>query len=203
MSSRIGKDIPSDFTRAFVPADADLGDPGQVEALFGELAKDVPSKPADLERWLLNWSELSAAIQEEEAIRYIRMTCQTDDPEREAAYLHFVEKVDPTIKPLNHQLAKAFLDSPASAELDRDRYFVLVRELRNRVEIYRDENVGLQTDEEKLSQLYQKITGAMTVEHDGEERTLQQMAPYFELPDRSVRKEAWEKVSSRRLEARE
>jgi len=203
MGCRIGRDVPSEFKREFVPDDADPGDPEQVEKLYHELYERNTATRDDIEDWLHDWSELESAVQQEEAIRFIRMTCKTDDPEREAEFLHFVENVSPRIKPLRHMLMEKFLASPAADELDRDRYGVLIRDLKNRVEIFREENVPLQTQEEKLSQKYQKITGAMTVMHEGKEQTLPQMAKYLELRERDARKEAWEKVAARRLADKE
>ena len=187
MEARIGKGLSCDYPRIFVPADADLGDPAVVEKLYLELEKPSLDTPERLEAWLLKWSELSAAVSEEGSIRYIKMTCQTDDPEREAAFLHFVENVSPRIKPLSDRLSRKMLAAKGLAGLDPDRYFVFIRDLKNDVEIYRDQNVPLQTEEEKLSQQYQKLTGAMTVQFEGEERTLQQMAPFYEVADRAVR----------------
>ena len=40
---------------------------------------------------------------------------------------------------------------------------------------FREANVPLQTEDSKLSQQYQKICGAMTVMHDGEEKTLRDL----------------------------
>ena len=200
--AKIGKDVAAEFARTFVPEDADLGDADQVESLFNALEEEKPATAPELESWLLKWGELAAAIREEEAVRYIRMTCQTDDPEREKAFLHFVEKVAPRIKPRQHRLAEKFLESPGIKDLPAERYRVLIRDLDNEVKLFRDENVPLQTEEEKLSQEYQKTTGAMTVEHEGREQTLQQMSRYLELPDRDVRKQAWEKVTGRRLQDR-
>ncbi len=196
----ITEKVEPGFERSFVPEQADLGDPDQVALLFEGLLNEDIGSPRSIEDWLLKWSELYAAISQEGALRYIRMTCQTDDREREAAFLQFIEEVEPKIKPLNHKLANKLLASPGLKDLDRDRYFVLLRDLENETSLFRQENIPLQTRDEKLSQNYQKITGAMTVEHEGAEQTLQQMAWYLELPDREQRKDAWEKVVNRRLD---
>src|SRR5881409_3563271 len=93
--------LPAHSPRRFVPATVDLGEWPQIASLFDELetrAAQCKSVP-DLERWLLDWSELGAALDEESSRRYIAMTCHTDDPEAEQAYLHFVEKIDPQLKP--------------------------------------------------------------------------------------------------------
>ena len=70
---------------------------------------------ADLERWLLDWSELSAALDEESSQRYIAMTCHTDNAEAEKAYLHFVENIEPQLKPRQFELAKLCIAHPLRA----------------------------------------------------------------------------------------
>ena len=65
--------------------------------------------------------------------------------------------------------------------------------------MFRPENVPLETQEAKLSQQYQKITGSLMVQFRGAEHTLVQMGRYLEEPDRDTRKEAWEPVANRRL----
>jgi oligoendopeptidase F len=69
--------------------------------------------------------------------------------------------------------------------------------------LYRDENVPLLTEQTKLAQEYQQTCGAMTVEFDGQERTMQQMAVYAEEVDRGLRQRAWEAATARRLQDRE
>ncbi|MGC9328373.1 MAG: M3 family oligoendopeptidase, partial [Candidatus Hinthialibacter sp.] len=51
-------------------------------------------------------------------------------------------------------------------------------------------------------QAYQKLCGAMTVEFDGREQTMPQMAKYQEETDRARRREAWELTANRRLQDR-
>ena len=64
---------------------------------------------AALERWLLDWSELNAALDEESSRRYIAMTCHTDNADAEKAYLHFVENVEPQLKPRQFALEKIYI----------------------------------------------------------------------------------------------
>ena len=61
----------------------------------------------------------------------------------------------------------------------------------------------LETEEAKLSQQYQKLSGSLTVQFRGEEKTLVQMGRYLEEPDRALRQEAWELVANRRLQEAE
>ncbi len=192
-----------DFPRTFVPIDADLGNWDHIEPLFQQLLDRDIGSPADLEQWLLDDSELMACISEERSERYIAMTCDTADEEKEQAYLHFLENIAPRAKPYVHKLNEKYVADEHRAALDMQRYGVLDREIEAEISIFREDNIPLQTEVAKLAQQYQKVTGAMTVQHEGEERTLPMMAKYLEEPDRRVRQEAWELVAGRRLQDRD
>ncbi len=195
--------LPREFPRSFLPPRVDWTDLSHLESLFDGLQKRPIDTKDDLERWLGDTSEFSAAVLEERGIRYIRMTCQTDDPGREKAFLEFIENIEPRFKLRFFQLQERFIETPARKLLPLDRYFVLDRKIENSVRIFREENVELEKQETKLSQRYQKIVGAMTVLYEGRERTLQQMARYLEQPDRHIRQETWESSTGRRLKDRD
>lgn len=197
--------VPTHRPRRFVPAGLDLGDWNQIAPLFDKLEARVPqcATAAELERWLLDWSELSAALDEEGSRRYIAMTCHTDNPEAEKAYLDFVEKIEPQLKPRQFQLEQLYVRHPARSKLPQLRYQVFDRDTQVHVELFRPENVPLETEEAKLSQQYQKLSGSLTVRFRGEEKTLVQMGRYQEELDRALRQEAWELVANRRLQEAE
>lgn len=191
--------------RKFIPSVIDLGDWPQIAPLFDRLEQRAAQcrSAAELERWLLEWSELTAALDEESSCRYIAMTCHTDNADAEKAYLHFVENVEPQLKPRQFALEKIYVAHPQREKLPQPRFQVLDRDVKNRVELFRPENVPLETGEAKLSQQYQKLSGSLTVKFRGEEKTLVQMARYLEEPDRPLRREAWELVAQRRLQEAE
>ncbi|MCL4787111.1 MAG: M3 family oligoendopeptidase [Verrucomicrobia bacterium] len=197
--------LPAYKPRRFVPAQINLGEWTQIEPLFDLLEARAPQCAGvpELERWLLDWSELNAALDEEASRRYIAMTCHTDDAEAENAYLHFVEHIEPQAKPRQFRLEKIFMSHPLRAQLPVPRYEVFVRDTRNHVELFREENVPLETEEAKLTQQYQKLSGSLTVQFRGEEKTLVQMGKFLEEPDRALRQETWELVAERRLRERE
>jgi oligoendopeptidase F len=197
--------LPPLKPRRFVPPGTALGNWTAVEPFFDQLQVHLNgiSDPTSLEQWVLDWSELSAALEEESTRKYIAMTCHTDNEEAEKAYLHFVEEVEPRIKPRQFALTRAFADHPAAAKLPEHRYDVLRRDLKTQADLFRPENVPLETKEARLGQQYQKLTGSLTVKFHGEEKTLVQMGRYLEEPDRALRQQAWELVAARRLRERE
>ncbi|HKX62479.1 MAG TPA: M3 family oligoendopeptidase [Verrucomicrobiae bacterium] len=188
--------------RKFVPTSLDFGDWSQIEPLFDRLENEAArcATAAALEKWLLDWGEFSAALDEEASCRYIAMTCHTDDESAKQAYLHFVEAIEPKLKPRQFHLSKLFLEHPLREQLPTERYLVFDRDTRVQVELYRDENVPLETEEAKLGQQYQELTGSLTVQFRGEEKTLPQMARFLEEPDRALRQDAWETAAHRRLQ---
>ena len=194
--------LPAHQPRTFVPSAIDLGDWAQLAPLFDTLETRAPQCPsaAALERWLLDWSELNAALDEESAKRYIAMSCHTDNAEAEKTYLHFVENIEPHVKPRQFALAQLYIAQPQREKLPVHRFEVFDRDTKNQVELFRPENVALETEEAKASQQYQKLSGALTVQFRGEEKTLTQMGRYLEEPDRALRQEAWKLVANRRLQ---
>jgi oligoendopeptidase F len=201
--------LPAHKPRRFVPEQIDLGDWTQIVPLFDKLESRIAEckTAADLEKWLIDWSELSAALDEESSCRYIAMTCHTDNTSAEKAYLHVVEKIDPEIKPRQFALEKAYVQRKEqlsnSIKSSDGRYFVFDRDVKNHIELFRPENIPLETEEAKLSQQYQKLAGSLTVVFRGKEQTLVQMGRYLEETDRALRKEAWELVANRRLQEAE
>ena len=187
--------------RTFIPENIDLGNWPQIAPLFNQLEVRAAQAitVAELERWLIDWSELCAALDEEASRRYIAMTCHTDNADAEKSYLHFVENVEPQLKPRQFALEKTYVAHPQFSQLPKARYEVFNRDVKNHVELFRPENVALETEEAKLAQQYQKLIGAQTVTFRGEEKTLVQMGRYLEEPDRALRQEAWELVAKRRL----
>jgi len=188
--------------RSFVPQAIDLGDWPQIAPLFDQLETRAAQakSAADLERWLIDWSELCAALDEEASRRYIAMTCHTDNADAEQAYLHFVEHVEPQLKPRQFALEQLYVAHPQRKNLPKARYEVFDRDVANHVQLFRPENVALETEEAKLGQQYQKLIGAQAVNFHGEEKTLVQMGRFLEEPDRALRREAWELVAQRRLQ---
>lgn len=175
----------------FVPASLDAGDLGALEPLFADLLARPLDDVRALERWLLHESELNARISAELARRYIKMTCHTDDAAARQAYLDLEQQVMPRVKVLSDGLDKKFLASEAMGRLDPQRYGVLIRRRRTASEIFRKENTELQQQEAELQTKQQALMGAITVPFEGRSHTLQQMAPYYESQDRSLRERAF------------
>ena len=190
-------------TRRFVTPELNAADFKQIRPLYNGLLQRPISSPEDIEQWLEDASELSAVIDEYGSRRYIEKSCHTDDPQIEKTYMHFVENIEPKIKPLFFAVQRKFLESPIHKQLRGKRYQILVRKWRTDVELFREENIPLETEVTRKVTEYDKTSGAMMVNFRGKEYTLQQMGRFIEEPDRATRQEAWELTANRRMQDRE
>jgi len=152
-----------------------------------------------LERWLLDEAEFDAYLYEQRAIRYFNSTRQTDNPEYTKAYEEYTELLEPKIKLASFNLLQRYVASQFRGQLPRKVYGLEDRRRKSAASIFRSENVELEKEESDLSQMYYRTTGAMTVEFQGQERTMQQMSKFYEAPDRALREEAWRLSSQRAL----
>jgi oligoendopeptidase F len=192
--------IPKRKKREFLPEDFKLTDWNSVKPYFEDLKKREITDALDLKEWFADRSELEAYLSEDFAWRYIRMTCDTADEKLTNELNYFIGEIQPRIAPESDQLNQKALASPYLEELTDPGYDIMTRSLKKEVEIFREENIPLLTQIQTEERKYGAVAGAMTVEIDGRELTLQQASDYLQSTDRAKREEAYRKVQERRLQ---
>jgi len=83
-------------------------------------------------------------------------------------------------------------------ELKGDDYYVMLRSIKNEIELFREENIPLFTKLEEEAQKYGSIAAKMSIDYAGKEYTLQQAAKFLKSTDRSVREEVFKLIVERR-----
>ncbi len=185
--------------RTYIPQDLETNW-DNLEPIFQELLKREINSVTELEKWLKDKSELEAALEEDFAWRYIKMTCDTANEELVKSFQYFATEIEPKIAPLNNDLNKKLVSSPFVEELDQEKYFIYLRGVKKALALFREENIPLQTEIQVEQQKYQGITGAMSVTLNGQEYTLEQASNFLKDLNRKVRQEAWESITARRLQ---
>lgn len=171
-----------------------------VKPFFDNLLDRKIESQADLEQWFKDRSELEAVLSEDGAWRYIKMTCDTTDKKLRESFNFFVQEIQPNVAPYSDKLNKKVVElSPLDHFVDKPGYNIMIREVRKDIEIFREENIALYTEIQTKSQEYGQISGAMTVDLDGKEVTLQQAAVELQKTDRAWREKVYHKISTRRL----
>ncbi|MBX2915062.1 MAG: M3 family oligoendopeptidase [Cyclobacteriaceae bacterium] len=196
--------IPQRPARHFLPVDFTITTWQTLKPYFDELLARSVSTTAELQKWLSDRSELESIISEDLGWRYIKMTCYTDNEEYSKSYQDFVENIQPQIAPYADQLNRKLAAASGLAQLEQQPgYKILIRNLKKDIELFREENISLFTQINTETQKYAQLSGAMTVEIDGKELTLQQAGVILQSTDRTKREQAYLKISERRLKDKE
>jgi len=188
------------LARNFVSRDLQIVGWSDIELYFNDLINREINSVADLELWMKNRSELDSVLEEELAWRYIKMNCNTEDAQLAEHFTVFVSEIEPKAHTLSNELDKKFTKNPFFENLDKQKYFVMVRNTINSLELFREANVELHAQLQQESQEYGVICSKQMIEQDGKQLTLQQAAVYLKELDRSVRETVYKKLSQRRLE---
>ena len=198
LSANIEKPI-----RVFLPENFVISDWNSIASFFEDLAGRPLTTAADLEKWLIDMSELEAVVSEDVSWRHIRMTCNTEDIKLQENFTYFMMEIQPKIQPYADQLNRKLVDSPLTSSLDNQKYFTYLRSVKKSIELFREENIPIQSELSVLSQHYGAISGKMTVTVKDQEYTLQQAMKFLENPDRILREDVYRKVQERRLQDKE
>ena len=151
---------------------------------------DLAERPLDettIDGWLHAWSTLEELITEAASVAMISYTVDTGDPAKEADHLRFSTEIMPKAEERSVALARRLLESG----LSRPGLETVLQRFRTSSEIFREENVPLFAELEELGTRYQRITGSMLVDWDGQELPLPQLQPFLKSADRSVRERAY------------
>lgn len=188
--------------RKYIPAELEIKWE-ILEPIYNELLNRNINSVEELEKWLQDRSEIEAALEEDFAWRYIRMTCDTNSEELLQSFQYFATEIEPQIAPYNNKLNEKFVASDYAQQLDGEKFFIYLRGVKNALELFREENIPIQTEIQVEQQKYQSITGSMSVEIGDKEYTLEQASVFLKDQDRAKRQEAWEQITARRLQEKE
>jgi len=112
-------------------------------------------------------------------------------------------EIQPRIQPYADRLNRKLVDHPLSSQLDHEKYFTYLRNVRKNIDLFRENNIPLQAELSVMQQQFGMISGKMTVTVNGQEYTLQQAAKFLEDPDRSLREQVYHQINQRRLQDKE
>jgi len=174
-----------------IPKSIDEIDPCQWATFqpFFEALQEIEISSEERRLWLENWSALLSLISESINWIYIQKTIDTTDEKVERAFLDYIENVAPQVQVADQALKERLLSLDLS---DMPDMALVVRNLRDEVDLFREENVPLKTELAKLENEYDKLTGSLSTDWDGEEKNLNQLNALLKDKDRAIRERAWQ-----------
>ena len=164
--------------------------------------EELASRPLDagnVEEWLADWSRFESLLSEASALASFAYTCDTSDPDREAAQLRFGTQISPKAQEQRVRLQQRLV----KLDYMRPGLETMVERFRNQMRIFNEANVPLSAELSRLGTEWSKLIGAMTVEWDGAEKTPSQLLPFLESRDRSLRERAFKVRAKPYIEKRD
>ncbi len=150
---------------------------------------------ANAEEWLADWSKIGERIDEIYARLSVATSVNTVDKEAEARMNSFLDNIFPNVMAAEQKLKKKLLAS----KLEPKGFDIPLRNMRAEADLYREPNLSLLADQQKLTMEFDKIYGSQTVTWEGKEVTLTRLKMTFEQPDRTKREKAWHLKAERQL----
>ena len=165
---------------------------------FFEYLLDQDIDKININSWMKYWSDFSELIGEVGTDVYVATTVDTADEDAKTRFNTFLENVSENASSKNQILRKKLLESGCVP----DNFEIPLRSIRSDVELFREDNLPLMTNDSKLSKEYDAIIGAQTVEWEDKEITITQLGPVLLETNRERREKAWRLASQRRLKDR-
>ena len=150
--------------------------------------------------WLQKWSQFTAVLYETDAQIYREVTENTADKNAEARFELLVDQILPQAKRAEQALKQKLLGFSNTLPIENTAQ--MMKRFQAEAAIFRDENVPLLSQLMKLSNEYDKIIGAMTIEWEGESLTMPKANQKLQEPNREVRERVWRLIMARYAQER-
>lgn len=184
--------LPASTETAF-DWDADHYTPFYTELMDRELTE------ANVHDWLADWSRIADFANEVGSRLYVGTTVDTTDEVADKRFKKLLNEIYPVLLTNEDMLKRKLLASGLNvSELE-----IPMRNIRADVELFREENLSLISQEGELGMEYDKIIGAQTINWDGAEITLPQVQLTLKETDRARREHIWRLAEERRLADKE
>jgi oligoendopeptidase F len=165
-----------------------------IEPYYKEL-ESRPISPSSVDDWVADWSSVGERLEEMYSRLSVGTTVNTADKEAEARMNAYLDDIFPNVMAAEQKLKEKLLAS----NLEPRGFEIPLRNMRAEADLFRESNLPLLADQQKMCIEYDKLFGAQTVGWEGEEITLTRLALIFQQPDRALREKAWHLKADRQL----
>ncbi len=189
--------------RLFIKPELQLNSWTDLDSYINQLLNTELSSLSTFKTWLAQWDELSRFISEDLGWRYIRMTCNTADEHSKNRYLDFVQTIQPKWLEASDALNRKIHSCSYANQFKEPGFEILKKNIETELDLYRPNNISLQTELQDLEQSYGTRCGSQTIEHEGNTLTLQQASVFLKNPQREIREQMYFKIQDRRAQDEE
>lgn len=165
------------------------------EPYYSDLAERTLND-SNVTEYLRDWTRIAEIASETHSRLSVATTRNTADQDAEKRFHAFLENVFPKLEEVDHRLKSKLLEVNSAP----DGFELSLKKMRADTEIFRESNLPLMTEEQKLDIEYDKIIGAQTVEWEGKEVTVTQLRPVYQDTSRDRREAAWRLSAERQMQ---
>jgi oligoendopeptidase F len=151
--------------------------------------------PGQVDGWLQEWSGLAAVLAESALGIQRAVSENTADREAEARFLRLIEEILPQQRVAEQALRDKLL--AVRAYRPSQETASLYRRFAAEADLFRPENVPIETELARLGNDYDKIAGRQAIDWDGTRETMPQAELHLLDPDRDLRERAWRLIMAR------
>ncbi|MBB6098314.1 oligoendopeptidase F [Deinobacterium chartae] len=168
-----------------------------LEGRYAELEAQALSA-ASVSGWLHAWSELEKEVAESATALSLAADLDTADEAAQQALERFIAEVSPKVAVASQRLKDKLLALEGHSPAEEER--MMLRRFRTDAALFREENVPLEAEHQRLMNEYGRITGGQVVRLGDEELTVPQVEQRLLDPSREVREAAWRALFASKLE---
>jgi len=151
-----------------------------------------------LDAWMADWARLGKHLDEAYWRLWVDTTLDTQDAAAQTRFETFLSQVQEPAHAAEFRIKKKLLASG----LQPYQFAAPLRNLQAEVTLFRESNLPLLTEEQRLGNEYDQIRGVQTVQWEGQETTLINLVQVNLDPNRDKRERAWRLSMDRFLEDR-
>ncbi|HEX2999280.1 MAG TPA: M3 family oligoendopeptidase, partial [Armatimonadota bacterium] len=152
----------------------------EIQTYYDELAQRTLDA-SNVAQWLADWTALDDRVSELQSRHEVMTSQNTADKQAEEDYNKFLDTIYPRVEAASQKLREKLIASG----LEPENFQVPLKKMRAEAALFREANLPLLVEEHKLSNRFDQIVGAQTVEWDGKEVTISQLRPVLLDTDRS------------------
>jgi len=173
--------------RSYYPNDFNVLDIDLLKKELNSLQQFEFTSFDEYEKWIYKVDELMAICEEEYARCYAESTCDTENKDIQEKFHFISNEIFPMIAPLSNEIDKKFINSKYLSKLNKNEFQIKIRDNKNSIELFRKENVVIDTELMNLNQEYQKTMGSIMIKFEGKEYTPQQLDKFLLDNNRELR----------------
>ena len=173
--------------------------PETVAALYHELEIMPLTRLDEVTGMLTSWTQVEEALGEAHAKLYIQFCRNTDREEMRKLLDAFIEEVEPVAEEASDRLNRRLMHNPVAMQYLEAEEKTFFRQLKRRIDLFRQENVALSAKAEILSQDHAEQTGALSICYQDKTLTMEQAYALLEGNDRSERETIYRLMLAERI----